>query len=271
MNYFFRVLKAEMLKQHKHYFFEKTIYISLFIWPLLTFTTAYYSYKPFRLDKITRGIGYVNDQNLIVFVLIGYLSLVFFRCFVQSAWRFSFERTAGTLELIYMSPANRLAVIMGNAVASLFESVWLFVVFGVGILVFNGNQLKVSPLSVFSGLILLLGLSMLWGMLLNALFLFSRDSGFLFTILEEPMEIFAGVKIPTQVFPIWAKIISVVFPLTYCTEILRRVCLNGESFHQLIGFWAISLLMGLVMLALTVLCLHLGELHAKKTGNMALF
>ncbi|MHB1393239.1 MAG: ABC transporter permease [Clostridia bacterium] len=271
MGYFMKVLKAEMKKQHKSYFFSKSIYISLFVWPVLTFVTAYYSYKPFRLDKIVRGLDYINEGNLVIFVLIGYMCLIFFRCFVQSAWRFSMERTFGTLELIYMTPANRLAFIMGNAVSSLFESIWLFVVFTIGVFVLNASAYKINIISAMLGIILLIVLSMLWGMLLNALFLFSRDSAFLFTVLEEPMEIFAGIKVPAAVFPVWAKAVSAVFPLTYIAEMLRRIFIRGDGLLQIRGFVLISILIGFVMLSVTVLCLKLGEQYAKKTGNMALF
>lgn len=271
MCYFIKVLKAEMKKQHKNYFFSKSIYISLFVWPLLTFVTAYYSYKPFRLDKIVGGLDYINEGNLIIFVLIGYMCLIFFRCFVQSAWRFSMERTFGTLELIYMTPANRLAFIMGNAVSSLFESIWLFVVFTIGVLVLNASVYKINFISAMLGIILLIMLSMLWGMLLNALFLFSRDSSFLFTVLEEPMEIFAGIKVPSVVFPVWAKVISAVFPLTYIAEMLRRIFIRGDNLLQIKGFVLISILIGFIMLSVTIACLRLGEQYARKTGNMALF
>lgn len=271
MGYFMKVLAAEMKKQHRNYFFSKTIYISLFIWPVLTFVTAYYSYKPFRLDKITGDLGYINERNLIIFVLMGYMCLIFFRCFVQSAWRFSMERTFGTLEFVYMTPANRLAFIMGNAVSSLFESIWLFVVFAAGIFTLNADAYKVSILCAILGIVLLIVLSMLWGMLLNALFLFSRDSSFLFTVLEEPMEIFAGIKVPAAVFPIWAKAVSAVFPLTYIAEMLRRIFIRGDGFVEIRGFVLVSILIGFLMLVTTVVCLRLGEQYAKKTGNMALF
>ncbi|KUO70518.1 MAG: hypothetical protein APF77_09965 [Clostridia bacterium BRH_c25] len=271
MGYFVKILKAEMRKQHKNRFFGKSIYVSLFIWPMLTFITAYYSYKPFPLDKIVGGLGYINESNLIIFVLMGYMCLIFFRCFVQSAWFFSMERTYGTLELVYLTPANRLAFIMGNAVSSLFESIWLFMVFAIGVFILNASSFKIDMACAVLGITLLIVLSMLWGMLLNALFLFSRDSAFLFTVLEEPMEIFAGIKVPAVVFPVWAKAVSAVFPLTYIAEMLRRIFIRGDGFLQIRGFVIVSIFIGFIMLSVTTICLKLGEQYARKTGNMALF
>jgi ABC-2 type transport system permease protein len=271
VGYFLKVVKAEMRKQHKIYFHNKAIYISLFIWPMLTFIGTYYGYKPFNIEKIAESISYINKNNVILFVLVGYVAMMFFRCLVQSAWRFSSERTNGTLELIYITPANRLAFVMGNAVSSVFESVWLFVVFAAGILFIKGEYFNMNVSSVIVGISLMIVLSLLWGMLLNSLFLYSRDSGFLFTILEEPMEIFAGIKVPVNIFPMWAKAVSTVFPLTYCAEILRRALLNNETIIQLKGFIIMSVVCALLMLIITMLCLKFGERHARKTGNMALF
>lgn len=271
MNRFFKVLKAEILKQHRSYFHNKTIYISLFLWPLLTFVSAYYGYKPFQVDKISKSVSYINENNLIVFMLAGYMCLIFFRTLVQSAWRFSSERIYGTLELIYLSPANRLAFILGNAISSSFESVWLFIMFGGAILMLKRQYFYINLPALISGLILMILLSVLWGMFLNSLFLFSRDSGFLYTILEEPMEIFAGIKVPTQVFPFWAKIISAIFPLTYSAEILRRALLGGESIYQLKNYFLVGILWVVLMLLVTVICLYEGEKHSKETGNMSLF
>lgn len=271
MGYFLRVLKAEMVKHHKDYFHNKTIYISIFLWPALTFISAYYGYKPFKIEGAEGIMSYLNEDNLIIFMLFGYMSLIFFRSLVQSAWIFSRERIYGTLELIYLSPANRMAFIMGNAVSSLFEGMWLFAVFSGAIFIFKAGSLNINFTAAFVGFILLAVLSTLWGMMLNALFLYSRDSGFLFTVLDEPMEVFAGIKVPSAVFPVWARIISFIFPLTYCAEVLRRALLNGEGLGSLIGFILISIGIGAVMLLITIFLLKLGEAHAKKTGSMSLF
>ncbi|MFZ5353690.1 MAG: ABC transporter permease [Bacillota bacterium] len=269
MNVFFKSVKAEMIKQHKNYFHSKMIYVSLFVWPLIGFVSAYYSFKPFNIEGTP--IPYINEENLIIFILLGYICMSFFRSLVQSAWRFSFERQSGTLELIYLTPVSRLSVVLGNAVSSVFESVWVMVVFAGGIFLLKYKYFYINvPAALISTMLMML-MAVCWGMLLNSLFLFSRDTGFLFTILEEPMEIFAGVKVPTVVFPLWAKLISLIFPLTYAIEAMRRVFLNGESLYAIRGFMGISVLIVILMLIITNICLKLGEDHAKKTGNMALF
>ena len=269
MKGFVKTVRAEMIKQHKVYFHSRMIYVSLFIWPVLSFTASYFSFKPFNIDR--SAVPYLNEKNLLVFMLLGYICMSFFRSLVQSAWYFSFERTAGTLEYIYLSPANRMAVILGNALSSLFESVWVMLVFSISISVMNRQSFHMNFPAAAVVIMLMMVMAVLWGMLLNALFLFSRDSAFLFTILEEPMEVFAGVKVPTEVFPLWAKAISFLFPLTYAVEAVRRVFLNGDDLGGIRSFIYVSLFILLLMVILINLCLKLGEKHAKRTGNMTLF
>ncbi|MBB6217477.1 ABC-2 type transport system permease protein [Anaerosolibacter carboniphilus] len=269
MKNFLKVVQAEMIKQHKNYFHSKIIYVSLFIWPIISFISSFYSFKPFHIENMP--VPYLNQENLIIFILLGYICMNFFRSLVQSAWFFSFERQYGTLELIYLSPTNRLGVILGNAISSVFESVWVMVVFSGGMFILKHKYLNMNLSAAVIVIGLMMVMAVMWGMLLNALFLFSRDTGFLFTVLEEPMEIFSGVKVPTMVFPLWAKMISLMFPLTYAVEAMRRVFLNRENLYEIQDFLQISLLLIVAMGTLIYVCLKLGERHAKKTGNMALF
>jgi len=269
MKAFIKSMTAEIKKQHQNYFYNKTIYISLFVWPILSFITTYYSFKAFDLTGCK--VAYITSDNMVVYLLLGFMCMSFFRSLVQSAWRFSFERISGTLELIYLSPANRMAVILGNAISSLFESVIMIVIF-TGIMLMVKSEvvfLKVVPCIVVC--LIITGMAVVWGMFLNALFLFSRDTDFLFTILEEPMEIFSGVKVPTTLFPFWAKAISIIFPLTYAIEAIRKVVLLGSSFYDLRHFLLIGFIIIVILLSAIMVVLKIVERHIRITGNISLF
>ena len=269
MTAFLKTFLAEIKKQHKNYFHSKTIYISLFLWPLLSFITTYYGFQAFDLSKCK--VAYITSDNVVVYLLLGYMCMSFFRSLVQSAWRFSFERYNGTLELIFLSPSNRAAVLLGNAVSSLFESVFVMVVFTIITLIIKSEVLYVSILPCLVVFLVVTGMAVVWGIFLNSLFLFSRDSGFLFTILEEPMEIFSGVKVPTLLFPLWAKVIAIIFPLTYAIEAVRRVMLLGSSLYDIRGFLLIGTFIIVLLILAILLILKLVERHIRTTGNMALF
>lgn len=269
MNNFIKVLVGEAKKQHLNYFHSKLIYVSLFIWPILNFITTYYSFMPFKINA--SNINYINEKNVVIFIVLGYMTMSLFRSLVQSAWNFSFERMSGTLELIYLSPASRQGVILGNALSSLFESVVFMALFTIGVLVFKRDVLNINYMALIVVFFITLAMAVVWGMLLNSLFLFSRDSGFLFTILEEPMEIFSGVKVPTIVFPMWEKVISLIFPLTYAIEAVRKAVLNGSSLLELKDFIIIGLgiIIGLYIACIKII--KIVEKHSRKSGNFTYF
>lgn len=269
MRNFIRIVFAEAAKQHRNYFHSKTIYISLFVWPFLNFVTAYFGYMAFDFDEV--GVSYITKENILIYILLGYMCLNFFTSLVQSAWIFSNERTSGTLELVFLSPANRFAVILGNAISSLFESVVVMVIFAGLIFAVLRNQMHMFILPVLIVVIFLCLIAVLWGVFLNALFLYSRDSGFLFTILESPMEIFAGVKVPVALFPAWAKVISAIFPLTYVMEAIRSAVLNGTTLGELWGFVGRCLIITSVLLATSMVVLKCVENHVRRTGNLNKF
>lgn len=265
------IIRAEMYKQFKHTFHNGLVVFSMLLWPLLSFATAYYQFKPFKFDAILSTLQYLDEASLITFIMIGYFAMIFFRSLVESAWRFSFERTSGTLELIFMSPANRLVLIFANALASLISNVWMFSIFMIGIFGFTNTLEITNPGMVVFGLLLMVVMAVLWGMFLNSMFIFTRDSSFLFTILEEPMELFGGVKIPVQLFPLWAKTIAGVFPLTYAIKLLRQIVFLGSAFSDVKGLIYTSVIICITMFLGTIIMLKLGEKSNRKTGNMALF
>ncbi len=269
MKSFVKAIAAEMRKQHKNYFHSKMIYVSLFVWPFLNFITTYYSFKVFDIEK--SKISYITAENMVVYLLIGYMCMSFFRSLVQSAWNFSFERISGTLELIYLSPVNRAAVLLGNAISSLFESVFVMLIFTLLVLIMNGRVLFIRILPCIAVFYIVTAMAVAWGMFLNSLFLFSRDSDFLFTILEEPMEIFSGVKVPTVLFPLWAKAISVIFPLTYAIEAVRRVVLTGSTVYEIREFIGAGIIITIILFALISVIIKIVERHMRITGNITLF
>ncbi len=269
MKAFLKVLLAEIKKQHRNYFYSRTIYISLFLWPILSFITTNYSFHAFDLTK--SKIPYITPENVVVYLLLGYMCMSFFRSLVQSAWRFSFERFHGTLELIFLSPGNRAAVLLGNAVSSLFESIAVIVVFTVSVLAFKSKVLSVRLLPCIVVFLLITCMAIVWGMFLNSLFLFSRDTNFLYTVLEEPMEIFSGVKVPVTLFPFWAKVIGAVFPLTYAIEAVRRTMLMESSLYEVRALLLISLMIIVVLLFAISRILRIVEKHIRISGNLTLF
>jgi len=266
------VIAAEALKQHRTYFHSSLVYVSNFFMPLLHLLAAYYMFMPFQGVRMAREAGLVNDGPAIfLFLLLGFLGYTFFMALLLSAWRLSWERFSGTLELFFLTPASRLGFVSGNALFSLAENGWAFAVFtGVILWVNRGGATGSVPL-ILAGVVVLALAATAWGTFLNVLFIMTRDSGFFFTILDEPMSFFSGVRIPPGIFPAWAKVIGFFFPLTYCLRALRAVVLGMESQATAIAWLGAGLLLSVVLFALAAVLIGVVERHAKRAGTLHMF
>jgi len=147
---------------------------------------------------------------------------------VETAWDLEYERYSGTLEVLFLSSANKLAVIYGRALSAVIQICWLYMVICIGYFLLIGEvnfSIILQSLLVF---LVLCVSSVIWGGLLNTIFLFSRDATFLVNILDEPMVLFSGVRVPIEIMPIWVKLISSIYPLTHVLSFVRTL-FNSQS------------------------------------------
>lgn len=270
--YFLNVVKANIIMQYRNYFFNKSIYLSLLVWPLIMFINAYYSYIPFKQQVMLEKLGVSSYEEVYIFLFIGFVAMMFFWSLVQSAWQSAFAmRISGTLELLYMLPGSRFGALLGNSIASLIGSIWMIIVFTFGIFLFYKGNINLNITSTIISFLLLIFLALAWGVFLNSLFLICRDGGFIYTILESPMEIFSGVKIPFNLMPLWARMIGFIFPLTYIMAILRLAILHNTQPRNLVSYWLICIFIIVILTIAAYLFIIIGEKNAKKTGSATLF
>ncbi len=262
------VMKAEIIKQQQHDYHSAFVYFSLLIWPVLGFFEVYYAYKPFELSGY---MGIVGGKNLLAFLGTGFMAYTCFWSMVQNAWSMANqERKGGTLEITFLTPANRLAMSYGRALGALIQEVWMFVCFCVFLLLYTGtirwDNLVLLPF-VF---LLLIVSSTVWGGLLNTIFMFSRDASIVMDLFDMPMTLFSGTRIPIQSFPWWAKMISMFFPLTYCINIIRLVLHVAKGNGWLGNLAGLGVCMA-VMSGITVWLIHRVEKHNRENGELQFY
>jgi len=264
------VLRGEIAKQHHHHYHSCFVFFSLLVWPVFGFFTVYFSYKPFSLAKGTL-CGIAGSQDLMIFLCAGYMAYNCFWAIVQSAWNMTWlERQSGTLEIAFLSPANRLAMMYGKALGALFEETWMFLCFCLFMLFWaHGFSLRLLILLPLVFFVLLISAS-IWGGLLNTVFLLSRDASMIYSMFEDTMVLLAGVRVPVGSFPPWAKAISLVFPLTYCINIIRALFMVSVSVNvwQNLGQLFVCLLF---MIVATVLLLKRAEAVHRDRGELGLY
>lgn len=262
------VMRAEIVKQQRHDYHSAFVYFSLLVWPVLGFFEVYYAYKPFELSGY---MGISGSKELLAFLGTGFMAYTCFWSMVQNAWSMALsERKGGTLEIAYLSPANRLAMNYGKALGALIQEVWMFCTFCIFILLYT-KTLRISNLLLLPAVLLLLVVSsMIWGGMLNTIFLFSRDASIIMDIFDMPMTLFSGTRIPTDVFPVWAKAVSMIFPLTYCISIIRFALGVWEGCGWIKSFVALFVCLG-IMTGITLLLTWRAERHNRETGELQFY
>ncbi|MCE3201389.1 ABC transporter permease [Paenibacillus sonchi] len=261
---------AELSKQHRNRSRGKVVFFSLLLWPALGFLTSYFTMKPYRSGAGSVLSRIIPDERIPLFLLSGYLVFQLFWTVVEAAWLFELERKGGTVEAVFLTPAPKMAFLYGRSLYSLFHGIWMFAVFSLLTFLFVSDASTVNWIALISALLLIMAAAVIWGALLCAVSLFSRESSFLYYIFQTPMELFGGVRIPPSVFPVWATGLSALFPVTY-SLILVRGALYG---HIGTGWWRafFILLAGSITLVFcTRYVLYRAEKHARKKGNWTLF
>ncbi|MFD0143787.1 MULTISPECIES: ABC transporter permease [unclassified Streptomyces] len=272
MNHALRVFAAEALKQHRRLFGQPLVAFSMLVWPVLQLATTYYTLRPVATASPAAANWPLaaDPDRLLAFLATGTLAYAFFFSLVQSAWHFSFERSTGTLELLFLSPAGRLTLMIANGAGALLQNAWLLTCFTVAALTGFG-ALSVSAWWMYGVVFLaLLVPAVAWGAFLNSLLVFSRDSAFLYTILDEPLWFVSAVRLPHFALPAAIQVVGAAFPLTGSLIAVRGALLEHRTLTELaptlLGLTALATL----LLAAAALILRAGEARSQRTGRLSM-
>lgn len=264
---------AEMKKNIKQFFFSaRTVFWTLAL-PLGNGLYLYFLYLPFAARSVNLEFNASRyTLDLAGFTLIGQLLYTFFTMMLLSGNAFVREREAGTLEALLLSPANRVAVILGGALASAFNYVWFLFGILLSWVAFLGVKIIVSDfLALFASVALsYLSLVML-GMCFEALFVHSRRGTVYSTMLQEPIMFFSGLAFPLQAMPRALLSISYLIPLTFGLLSLRLSLLGGATLLDVGVPLMILAFMTSVFFALATWLIGYAERSAKAKATLTQF
>lgn len=256
------VFIAECKNQRKNFFGRFSSLITLVLWPILSCAISYFTYLSFSLEQLEEyGIHSRND--LFVFLLCGGLVYNSYWAVVQSAGQIRYDRMNGTLEKIFLSPADKRAFIYGRSFGGILFNTWMFSVFSFVILICTHPSLE-QVIQIILFFVLLVLSSTIWGGLITIFFLYSRDSNILFLICDKPMNLLSGTSFPIAALPRVLFYIASIFPSSYCIELLRKIMFNHYSI-SLNFIWFVVL--HIVLVGLTTILLNIVEEHNYRTGG----
>jgi ABC-2 type transport system permease protein len=196
---------------------------------------------PILLGRATAGANAAQafaantgTTNYVAYMLIGSsVFMIVSYAFWHMAYWLRWEQETGTLESLYLSPTNRVWVAAGTALYSCLRGVFsALAAYLVGSLVLNvhafSGEVGLAFLFIFSGLIPLYGLTLLFG----ALVLKVKEANALINVMQWGISFLMGIFFPIAFFPPLLKIASLLFPPTWMTNGVRSALLGVGYFFQ---------------------------------------
>lgn len=273
MRFFWRVLSAEAFKQLRTYWGQHINVVSEVVYPALYFAVAYYMFRPFYSARTVPGwLPGGRQDALALFLLTGYLGYTIFQRLLWSALNMVWlERESGTLESLYLTPANRFGLLLGAAAGGMLRVVYLYAAFLATAAFLLGSWNISSPWMVLVAFIAVFVPGVAWGALADSFLLFARDSSAFVSVIQAPLNFFGGVRFPVQLLPGWMQVISAVLPLSWSLGVVRAVLLEGRTMAEVLPQFLLTLGVSAVCLVLAHWNMQRAERRAKQTGSLVLY
>ncbi len=271
---FLRVIKAQIIRWTKTEFFRPFVLFWNLVLPFTWGLQFYFLYLPFNFKTINIQLLKVRNLeiDLLGFTLTGQLCwMLFINASLFGGVFFMRERWEGTLEVLLLSPASRIGIITGNALAATVNFLWFSIglIFSLFLLQiqFNINSLMTVIISLLVSFLVLLTM----GMFFESFFIASRLGNMWATAIQEPLQFTSGLIFPIQYLPRIFKTISIAVPLTYIFLIIRGTLLGALTFEDIYLELFVLFFFAFGLFFLSSIFLSLVEKHVKHKANLTLF
>lgn len=270
---FTRIVLAEMKKNIKQYFFSSRVLFWALALPLGNGIYLYFLYLPFAAKSVNLEFNAFNfTLDLVGFTLIGQLLYSFFTMMLLAGAAFDREREQGTLEVVLLSPANRLGILLGGALSNAFNYAWLLIgVLLSWIALLNVNVSINDPLALLASVIFSYFSLVALGMCLEAFFIHSRRGTMYATMMQEPIMFLSGLIFPLQSMPRALLPFSYLLPLTFGLISVRLSLLGGATIFDIAVPLAILASMTIIFFTLAAWLIGYAERTAKAKATLTQF
>jgi ABC-2 type transport system permease protein len=210
---------------------------------------------------------YAGTSDVILFLTFGSASMaILTRIYWMGAMGIRREEWTGTLVSIYMTPASRFSIILGNTLFGLTMSVIAFILQVGGVFFLYGfqiNLLNALPmiLILFFATISLLGFSLI----ISGLVLAMKQAWRFVLFMDGFMNLLAPAAFPLAVLPVFLRPLAYISPITWGVEGFREGALQGFSnyWFEILVYLAI---LNLIWLCFGILAFNYFEFRTRKKG-----
>ena len=228
---------------------------------------------PFIFTIVTLMIYGSSDGPVVLQAVIGGGVLgMWGNSLFASGYSVSYDRYNGTVEPIMMSPTNLIDVTLGRAIWNTFIGlINALLVFVVAVLMFNTGMDLLNPLLFF----LMLGMTLLslacLGLIFAALFVWTRKSSTIFSILEFPIYILSGAMVPVSMLPGPMTYISYILPPSWGVDAMKLAALGDYEGMIGVGILADIAIMIILMFIYAMIARSMFkviERNVRESGSM---
>ncbi len=242
--------------------------IEIIRWPL--YPVLYYALL--LLTYRASGRTVVDGVSVEGFLFVGTIGVMLWGSTIWSGgYAIETERTEGTINALFLTPASRAAVVFGHGVGSFA----IFVAPALAVLAVlaaaTGATFDIqSPVAVLlSFLALALG-ALALGHALSGAFILTRRANMWANFLQSPIYLLSGMVVPVSALPDWLGWFAAVFPMSAGMNALRHSLLAGAGLGDITGALVRFTLSSLALLVIGTLLLRRVEHVAKRGGQFDL-
>lgn len=262
-----RTFKTIIWRNLKLFTAYKAWVIATILWPIPLLALNIYTYRAFGdWESLPPGLAGMIIVGTIVYLLYN-------RLLWGTGTSIQRERWMGTIEVLFLTPTNKMTILLASGVSSLLEASWWIVcIFLISGAIFGIQPNMTSWLAVVISLLSTMLTLVAVGVFFGGFFVLTRAADQLASALQAPIRFFSGVGF-NSVFDLPGMLLPVAFilPVTYGVLVMRESLLRGGDLGVL-WVWLVPLyVMSAVFLVLGYFTLKEVERRAKKKGTLYLF
>ncbi len=230
--------------------------------PMLTLSAYVYLYKALNAPPVFAG-----------FVMIGGTMLAFWSNVLWNmSAQFYWEKETGTLEVYFVAPISRMAILLGMALGGIVNTTLrATAVLVLGVVVFQVPIVMHEPVTALLVFFLTIIALYALGMMFASLFmLYGREAWHTANLLQEPVTFLSGTYFPTSQLPQMVQLLASIIPLTFGLDGIRKVVILGQGIGDIWPNIVALVIFILVLLPLAKFALSYMENLGKKEGRLTL-
>ncbi len=245
--------------------------IATIIWPIPILAMNIYQYLGVASsNSVSTTLSQNYGLTLSGMIIVGtVVYLLYNRLLWSTGNSLQQERWMGTIDVLFLTPASRLTMLLANGLSSLVEGAWWIVaifllnwfIFGIQLTVTSWPAVAITLVSTMLALVAV-------GVFFASFFILSRAADQMASSLQAPIRFFSGVAFPVAALPQALQFVSLVIPVTFAISALRATLLSGGGIIDILNQLLPLYLFTAVFLSVGYFLLRIVEKRAKKDGSL---